>query len=283
MAELLCGVLSFSYVYGNSPLLRSGNFKFNFSGPSPAPSDVCRFKWQSGVQFISNYVDEKGNLARHGGAVQQSKLLVVHIGKTAGSSLLKLLRDARVSYNDIHLFSVRDKVAELYDDIVITIRDPLERTISAFNWDNPWAVSGRLHKKKLFSHFYNTFPDINLYAGNLSADSSLGELARRAEGHIALDTCYYVGGIVEILKRHPSTFVIDRSSFTEDVLAVSKRLGWGITDVLSSFPPEINKVKKDDSKVTLSAKGAEELKAFLHMVGEYPLYYDLSASFRISA
>ncbi|CAM9254330.1 unnamed protein product, partial [Ectocarpus fasciculatus] len=144
-------------------------------------------------------------------------LLVIHVGKTGGSSLLRLLRAAGVPHSDVHLFSVQEDIIRSYESIVITVRDPLERTVSAFNWDNPWAASGRAHRKKNFSNFYYHFPNINAYAENLTADTTLGEVARRAEGHIALDTCYYVGGVIDSLRRHRNVYVVDAASLQEDV------------------------------------------------------------------
>lgn len=280
-------------ISATDPLLsnRAGIYPFNMSkdAAAPVPSDVCRFRWQSGVNFIAQRHDANGNLAKHGGLraaeppTGTSKripfrsrrgLLVVHIGKTAGSSLLKILRAAGIPHDDVHLFAVRRGAIMTHDDIIISIRDPLDRTISAFNWDNPWSKSGRARRRE-FSNFYATFPDMNAYASNLTEDTALGALARQSEGHISMDTCYYVGGVLADLKARPlkRVFVVDTATFDQDVRAINDALGWGIT--FSSFLPHINKANRDSDTSTLLPENRIKLKHFLAYIGEYEIYNEL--------
>lgn len=265
---------------------RSGDFLFNVSGPRPSPSVACTYRWESGVRFISSYKDINGNLARHGGTSRCAPykgrtLLLVHIGKTAGSSLLKLLRDVHIPHSDVHLFSLRHEAIERYTDIVITVRDPLNRTLSAFNWDSPLTKSGRLQKRNKSSAFYSLFPDMNAYASNLSADNAHGRIARRAEGHIALDTCYYLAGVLDSLRKHGSVYAVDAASFLDDVRAVSLQLGWDI-NLSSSFTlPRVNEIKMDASIVSLTTPNLNSLVNHLEMIGEYAIYREVLNKFQI--
>ena len=285
MRSLLCVLLCLSLSGGVlDPAHRSGDYQFNLAAPPPPPADVCSFRWRSGVEFIARYSDNKGNLRRHGGMppsamARDRSLLVIHVGKTGGSSLLRMLRAAGVPHSDVHLFSVREDIIRSYDSIVVTVRDPLERTISAFNWDNPWSESGRAHRKKNFSHFYHHFPNINAYAENLTADTALGAVARRAEGHIALDTCYYVGGVIDTLRRHGNVFVVDAASFQEDITQLSNRLGWNL-DFRSSIPM-VNKAQKDISVTCLTEKNEERLRGHLSYIGEYEIFHTLRKFFGV--
>jgi hypothetical protein len=56
---------------------------------------------------------------------------VIHVGKCAGSSLAAELSQRGYSFNHIHM---SQPTMEPNRKVVVLVRDPVERFISAFNW-----------------------------------------------------------------------------------------------------------------------------------------------------
>lgn len=65
------------------------------------------------------------------------RILLVHVGKTAGTSVFDALATAPVNFTVVHASLPRDamdRMMEDYDLYIFMTREPISRTISAFNW-----------------------------------------------------------------------------------------------------------------------------------------------------
>eukprot|EP00747_Dinoflagellata_sp_TGD_P163602 gnl/TRDRNA2_/TRDRNA2_182436_c0_seq1.p1 gnl/TRDRNA2_/TRDRNA2_182436_c0~~gnl/TRDRNA2_/TRDRNA2_182436_c0_seq1.p1 ORF type:complete len:317 (-),score=32.77 gnl/TRDRNA2_/TRDRNA2_182436_c0_seq1:79-1029(-) len=106
----------------------------------------------------------------------------VHVGKSAGLSIMKWLDSNYVPFEHVHLKRVTDCDPGLKRVWVIPIRDPLERVMSAFNWrsprnnfDNKTANPLITREKELYSCFTN----IDEFALGLNMAGRCGSLARK--------------------------------------------------------------------------------------------------------
>jgi len=70
---------------------------------------------------------------------QKRKVAFVHIGKTAGSMVHGLLDANGVSYTEFELGMLERLKQDLdnYDTFIVATRDPISRSVSAFNFDHP--------------------------------------------------------------------------------------------------------------------------------------------------
>lgn len=71
---------------------------------------------------------------QHTTEANKHRILFVHIGKTAGSTIGILLKKNNIAFSSIHVHSVRTQSASIARYIIIPVRDPISRLTSAFNW-----------------------------------------------------------------------------------------------------------------------------------------------------
>ena len=161
-----------------------------------------------------------------------SSVLFIHIGKAAGTSVLGLLDAAHVTYDRVHVHAVPHIAIASHARIVVCMRDPVDRLISAYNWGltmrQSWAI-------KLHSCF-----DINQFAVEF-AYHRINPLLRRGRacaatlapivnawtkksgpryfdyGHIRMNGCFYVGGCIDYMTTlSKETFVVRTEMMTAD-------------------------------------------------------------------
>lgn len=112
------------------------------------------------------------------------RLALVHIGRSAGTSIRGILRRAPVNFTHDHSrFHQQYFHPADYDLFLVATRDPVSRVVSAFNWRHPVGggpVSG-LHVAE--QELYACFPDlpggVNRFAESLNDETACGEAARR--------------------------------------------------------------------------------------------------------
>ena len=67
-------------------------------------------------------------------AGQKSHVALIHVGKTAGMTVENLLSLAGVNHTQVHTKNAHLAVDCHFTHYIVTTRDPINRTISAFNW-----------------------------------------------------------------------------------------------------------------------------------------------------
>ena len=83
-------------------------------------------------------------------AATTNPVLFVHVGKTCGGSAVAYLRRA-VNVTEVHLRPVKREEVERASHIIVSVRDPTERVVSAFEWHRPGGdrTYGRcFHRKR---------------------------------------------------------------------------------------------------------------------------------------
>lgn len=143
-----------------APLHETLSFAVPRSPPSPAPLGRCA--------------------ACHHPPCQCVRATLVHIAKTAGETAASTLRAWGLLGSEVHMRPLTLDEA-LRGKLVITLRDPMDRVVSAFNWRHP---------------------------SNLHADSSRGARVRlatgqatRAEQHIITAAQYASHTVVRLRVR----------------------------------------------------------------------------------
>ena len=114
-------------------------------------------------------------------AATTNQVLFVHVGKTCGGSAVAYLRRA-VNVSEVHLRPVKREEVEGASHIIVSVRDPTERVVSAFEWHRPGGdrTIGRCyHRKKDVERYGNSCADDELYKCAATADAFADLVASR--------------------------------------------------------------------------------------------------------
>ena len=114
-------------------------------------------------------------------AATTDPVLFVHVGKTCGGSAVAYLRRA-VNVTEVHLRPVKREEVEGASHIIVSVRDPAERVVSAFEWHRPGGdrTIGRcFHRKKDVERYGNSCADDELYKCAATADAFADLVASR--------------------------------------------------------------------------------------------------------
>ena len=100
-------------------------------------NEMCKSKWEKALSLEprSNKVDTihcigigcptevikkyKGN-----------SILIVHVGKTGGTAVIFAFKRAKIHFQQIHMHPFSVPMLDRFDQIIITVREPVERVIS---------------------------------------------------------------------------------------------------------------------------------------------------------
>ena len=114
-------------------------------------------------------------------AATSNPVLFVHVGKTCGGSAVAYLRRA-VNVTEVHLRPVKREEVERASHIIVSVRDPTERVVSAFEWHRPGGdrTYGRcFHRKRDVERYGSTCADDELYKCAATADAFADLVASR--------------------------------------------------------------------------------------------------------
>ena len=114
-------------------------------------------------------------------AATSNQVLFVHVGKTCGGSAVSYLRRA-VNVTEVHLRPVKREEVERAAHIIVSVRDPAERVVSAFEWHRPGGdrTIGRCyHSKRDVERYGNSCADDELYKCAATADAFADLVASR--------------------------------------------------------------------------------------------------------
>ena len=114
-------------------------------------------------------------------AAATNSVLFVHVGKTCGGSAVAYLRRA-VNVTEVHLRPVKREEIERASHIIVSVRDPTERVVSAFEWHRPGGdrTYGRcFHRKRDVERYGNSCADDELYKCAATADAFADLVASR--------------------------------------------------------------------------------------------------------
>jgi len=112
---------------------------------------------------------------------RKSDLIFVHVGKCGGTSISAGLRRAHIKFSTFHINPLYEQ--NISDNkgnsVVITVRDPLERVMSAFDWRNPSnGIDGlevpvfRMRDREI--QFYDCFPNMSQFVRALTSPYIFG-------------------------------------------------------------------------------------------------------------
>jgi hypothetical protein len=269
--------------------------------------EVCRRRWSAALHRDLPPVEEDANPHLRGEKCLQKpgpNMLFVHVGKTCGQTVtITLKNNAEVvrklhprhePYDLVHVHPVRPEVLAGVNNVVVSLRDPVERLISAYN-HAACVFSGadrslcertpttkQLHPNfaakmpgarlaepnELGQFVLKCYPNVTAFADGLDDDSICGRVARdiigldRSNGdvnHIGKGTCYYLGGVAERLK-YKRLHIVETDTCNKDIARIPSWLG-----LKETFSPAVMIHGGDfpHHRDTVSSEGRARLKKYL--------------------
>jgi hypothetical protein len=154
------------------------------------------------------------------------KIIHVHIGKCAGGSINLGLHKLGLPFEELHCGEsnnilknrlMNDDGSNLY---IISLREPIARVISSFNWDKYEKIISQRVANPTWSLIYSSFENVDaLVAGYSSNNIETKKIARVAfeesQLHIQLGLAWYVPPEVA-LKLPPKRTVLLRTEYLND-------------------------------------------------------------------
>ena len=253
---------------------------------------------------FSSFVRVQAKPQNHG------RMMFVHVGKTGGSTVEQFLKA-----NEIRFFMVHQKPLGFQTCrstgysrlssctswakrwrknlrvVVVSVRDPLKRLVSAFNWRNPNG-GGVTHNKYVRKYWpevdrfekelYECFDSINELAESLDLDTPCGKHARKAVmfrptfygTHMTQGYEFYFGsGVLESLVRNNITlYLVHQETMAQDLEGIQKLIAKPLIQH-SVLRERSTYAKKNDTLI--SNDGLRKLAPFLQ--SEYDMLAKLES------
>ena len=266
---------------------------------------MCLNKWKEMVQHNGRccyaelpHADKFPNKVS---GFNRGKVLLVHVGKTGGGTANRLLSSKKINFQQVHVHAVDHKMLNDFDVILIGLRNPVERLISAYYYTHPSVgKASRMGLSDIHKEFYKCSPNIEDFANNLYLSTRCGDLARGyprdvENMHIFTGACAYLGGVLDDLVRiHKTIYIINTENFYDDLNHVSDQLNWNVTfdDSVKSLHV-ISFVKTKDGELVarkdahgqvntqprFSAVTLMQISGYLSFTGENYIYNQLQYKF----
>jgi len=299
------------------------------NGPSPAAAVPCSVSlWQQGRTIL----DAPLETLYHGDQTQvnckhgvpgpfcpwNKPIAFVHIGKAGGGTVNTVLRKVGLSYRQGN--DSRDQIDQLHkaaadcragspflrhEVFIVTLRDPVDRFVSAYNWNGLKTRQQSIAKKcgsidSMFSN--NNETNSERLCGRIKslvlAQSTPGECDNVAIGyndipevnhgcmvHLIKGFCFHLGGCVAALReRRESVMVVRVERMAEDLAAVTERLrtrspdwfddsganakelAWYLKDMRKANPSSGQKTLSPEARRKLEIALAEEYRLVNHIL-----------------
>ena len=229
------------------------------------PAEVCQERWQNGLSRDLPAREEDSHPDLRGDKCLERPtplMLFVHVGKTCGDTVIAALdknnkkitssiEPGREAFDMVHVHPVRAEVIASMENVLITIRDPIDRFISAFNnaaclaqgterdicervpMKNRSPNNNLIRVPELGGYVMGCFPNVTVFAESLDDDTACARVARdmigpdRADAgvsHVGRGNCYYLGGAIQWLQGK-RIHIVSTDTCEEGIARIPKWLG----------------------------------------------------------
>jgi len=193
----------------------------------------------------------------------ETPFVLVHVGKCGGTSAVEELRERGYRCEHVHLRRPEVDPGRRY---VILVRDPIARTVSAFNWRRRLFAAGTLSAagadpvarlRHAAEHdFLSRFANVNEFAERLEflAGHEISPMVTMMQliGHVPHGFAWHLDGLLRRIEPRQLAGIVATERFAEDFERVF------------GFPPVARRNRHDGGDSTvLSARGRENLARVL--------------------
>ena len=198
------------------------------------------------------------NKARKKSAGRHTQTSLIHIGKCGGGSLNAALRKAGIA-DEFRVFHVQQPVFRKNMRYIILARNPIERTISAFNWRYKLVVITEEQRYSYSGEFeaLTQYGSINMLSEALYDDDGIPRPeaveAMQMIHHIRMDISFYLTNLLGRCQPDQIEAVIMQETLNQDIAKV-----FGINNEYQVHE------NSDMRGPPLSPKARKNLKRYLH-------------------
>lgn len=198
------------------------------------------------------------SIERKKSAGHHTQTSLVRIGKCGGGSLNAALREAGIA-DELRIFHVQQPVFRKNMRYIILARNPLERTISAFNWRYKLVVVTEEQRHSDPGEFeaLTQYGNINVLSESLYDDDGIPRpeavKAMRTIGHIRMDISFYLTDLLDRYRPDQIEAVLMQETLNQDIAKV-----FGINNEYQIHE------NSDMRGPPLSSKARKNLMRFLH-------------------
>ena len=147
--------------------------------------------------------------------------IYVHIGKTGGSTITKCLNENYINYVNRHCCEIEYNQNKLY---LISIRNPISRFISAFNW-RYYLLKTKIQKNDYELKIYEKYKNVNNLAEHLYIDNKLNEeldkdinkVYKSHPSHLGMGINYYIGKLLQKCPKDKIVKVIMNETLNDEL------------------------------------------------------------------
>mmetsp|Transcript_29713 Transcript_29713/g.50206 ORF Transcript_29713/g.50206 Transcript_29713/m.50206 type:complete len:509 (-) Transcript_29713:733-2259(-) len=219
---------------------------------------VCWYKWAytTACRHMDKFQNERA----------RNKLLFIHVGVACGGTITQSLDAAHIGHEMVHVAAVRPDEILQATKILINVRYPVNRTVSAFEGflgtNNRTVHSCLLHS-------------VGDYVDYLFSTDPCAETVRRTTfGHVNHDTCSYMGGVRDLLRaRRDSVYIVATESCTADIVGALHWLGHAAANESSVVTSHVH--HNPNARQALNASQYKVLETYLEQMGEMDLYREI--------
>ena len=194
------------------------------------------------------------------------------------------LKANRVRYAELHTFPLDTDMLAYYDTIIVVVRDPLARLISAYNFQHPDGENPLPESNRFLYLCFNNLTDLG---ERIFEDSDCGQIGRSdSTTHMGLGYCSYVGGygVRSSLLEHKNLYVIRADRCEADSVHAAEAAIIGNAAASSANKASLTSYKmpqiyvhkrKRGMSTALSPRARENLVRWLQVSGETQLFSDI--------
>lgn len=264
---------------------------------------TCKERWQQMID-VNGRLSGKPPHRRDGGVVDsrnKHKVLYVHVGKTGGEFVVHYLNTSLhgLHAQSLHVHALDSQMLREFETIIISVRNPVNRLISAYYFWHPLVV-GSKHYGESFNTFFKCCPTLTNFGNTLFANTTCGSIARSqaltlGKGHIDIDSCAYLGGVMKELRaKRKHVYLINTESLEADLKRVVELNHWTskfytpfnystlhLSHSFSQSPPSQSTpvARKPYMKENVSQTTLNQLSRYLDLTGELEMYATLQRIF----
>ena len=252
----------------------------------------CHARWGNLIRkkgrHSSKVGNDENNAAEFVHGNNKKKILYVHVGKTGGQTIFGYYLKNFTNFHpqQLHVHALDIEMVRSFKTILISVRDPVDRLISAYYYSNPLIKGSFAHDhNQRVNEFYSCCPTLTDFGNALfdKKNESCYALARSQtnlqKNHMVLDTCAYLSGVFSHLKvKKNRVFLINTESITADLNKISRLNQWRV-NFNDSNTYVANASPRPSRESETSEKTYQQLLSYLNITGELDMYNRLQNEF----
>ena len=188
--------------------------------------------------------------------LETPNIQLIHVGKCAGSSLKQVLEQNSVYFKKYHSRSPRPSYNK-YHKYIITVRDPVDRIVSALNWRYYLLVTKKKQGKsegqkitlELELSLLSKIKDVDHFAKLIQQNTNEAKIFFELIGHLKRGLHWHCKNLLPYLNSAQTIGIIRTDHFESDISQQLKLQNFESTKEKSNYPKLFGKPSEDARQI----------------------------------